>query len=328
VDFCILGRIGYDLYSTQPNRPLPEVETFSRHLGGSSANIAVGLARLSLEVSIIGCIGDDLLAPFLLGFLHDEHVDAQQVRRVQGYNTSLCLTEITPPDRFPQVFYRANPADLQLKTDDNDLAYVRQAKNFLTNGTALAASPSHESALSALQTAHAAGLRTIFDVDYRASSWPSPAAAGAAAREVLPLLKVVLANETELELLTGSGNREKSAAMVMNAGVEVLVCKLGSSGVVAYTRDGVAQAEPCPVEVVSTIGAGDGFAAGFLYALHKQLPVEAALAYGNAAAAVVVNRVSCSDAMPYLYELEAHLPARLRPAQVAARAIDSRRANS
>jgi 5-dehydro-2-deoxygluconokinase len=45
-DVVILGRIGYDLYSEEPNVPLPQVRRFSRYLGGSSANMAVGLSRL------------------------------------------------------------------------------------------------------------------------------------------------------------------------------------------------------------------------------------------------------------------------------------------
>jgi 5-dehydro-2-deoxygluconokinase len=58
------------------------------------------------------------------------------------------------------------------------------------------------------------------------------------------------------------------------------------------------------VEVVSTIGAGDGFASGFLYALSKDLPAVECLHYGNAAAAIVVSRLSCSEAMPTLAEVE------------------------
>jgi 5-dehydro-2-deoxygluconokinase len=58
------------------------------------------------------------------------------------------------------------------------------------------------------------------------------------------------------------------------------------------------------VGVVSTIGAGDGFASGFLYALLKELPVVECLHYGNAAAAIVVSRLSCSEAMPTLAEVE------------------------
>ena len=83
-------------------------------LRGSSANIAVGLARLGLGVGIIGSVGKDALADFLLGFLKNEGIDACFVRLAERYNTSLCLTEVSPPDHFPQVFYRRDPADVQL----------------------------------------------------------------------------------------------------------------------------------------------------------------------------------------------------------------------
>jgi len=61
---------------------------------------------------------------------------------------------------------------------------------------------------------------------------------------------------------------------------------------------------PYSVPVVSTIGAGDGFASGFLYGLVRGLPVIECLHYGNAAAAIVVSRLSCSEAMPTLAEVE------------------------
>jgi 5-dehydro-2-deoxygluconokinase len=75
----------------------------------------------------------------------------------------------------------------------------------------------------------------------------------------------------------------------------------------AHTRDGSHAADPLPVQVVCTIGAGDGFAAGFLFALLKDLPLPQCLQFGNAVASIVVSRVSCSDAMPYLSELESAL---------------------
>jgi len=58
------------------------------------------------------------------------------------------------------------------------------------------------------------------------------------------------------------------------------------------------------VDVVTTIGAGDGFASGFLFAKLKGLSLTDCLHYGNAAAAIVVSRLSCSEAMPLLHEVE------------------------
>lgn len=303
MDVCVLGRIGYDLYAVEHNRPLPEVEHFSRRLGGSSANIAVGLARLGLRVGIVSCVGKDLLADYLLGFLAQEGVDTQHVKLVEGYNTSLCLTEVSPPDHFPQVFYRREPADSQVVVGPTEETYIREARMFLTNGTSLSASPAREATIHALETAHEAGLRTVLDIDYRASSWPSPEEAGRAARAVLPWVDIVVGNEDEVFLLTGEREGRLQVETVLALGTQIVVRKLGGKGVEAHTRHHSCLAEPIPIKVVSTIGAGDGFAAGFLYALHRNLPLEECLCYGNASAAVVVSRVSCSDAMPYLEEL-------------------------
>ena len=61
---------------------------------------------------------------------------------------------------------------------------------------------------------------------------------------------------------------------------------------------------PYQVEVKTTIGAGDGFASGFLAALLDDKPLIECLHYGNAAAAIVVSRLSCSEAMPTRAEVE------------------------
>ena len=307
LDACVLGRVGYDLYAVEHGRPLAEVEHFSRHLGGSSANIAVGLARLGRRVAIISSLGDDALADYLVGFLNKEGVDGSRVTRVAGYGTSLCLTEVSPPDRFPQVFYRHKPADSQVQVGDDELALVRRARMFVTNGTSLCASPSRESTARALEAARAAQVRTVFDIDYRPSSWTSPEEAGRAARAVLPWVDVVIGNEDEVALLTGRREAQEQVEAALDAGVGLLVRKRGADGVEAFTREVSASSPPIKVEVGSTIGAGDGFASGFLAALLDGRSLEECLRHGNAAAAVVVSRVSCSDAMPYPSEVEAML---------------------
>jgi 5-dehydro-2-deoxygluconokinase len=307
LDACVLGRVGYDLYAVEQGRPLAEVEHFSRHLGGSSANIAVGLARLGRRVAIISSLGDDALADYLIGFLNKEGIDGSRVTRVAGYGTSLCLTEVSPPDRFPQVFYRYKPADSQVQVGEAELALVRRARLFVTNGTSLCASPSRESTAYALDAARAAQVRTVLDIDYRPSSWSSPEEAGRAARAVLPSVDVVIGNEDEVALLTGRREPQEQVKAVRDAGVGLLVRKRGADGVEAFTREMSASSPPIKVEVGSTIGAGDGFASGFLAALLDGRPLEECLRYGNAAAAVVVSRVSCSDAMPYPHEVEAML---------------------
>src|SRR5947209_8557443 len=121
--------------SEEPHVPLKDVRRFSRYLGGSSANQAVGLSRLGMRVAMIAAVSKDAVGEFLVDFLEREHVDTRHVQRVEGFQTSLCLTENSPPDKFPQVFWRKDAADIQLKITPASLGFVGTARLFATNGT-------------------------------------------------------------------------------------------------------------------------------------------------------------------------------------------------
>ncbi len=302
-EICLLGRLGYDLYAEQQGLPLKDVASFRRYLGGSTANTAVGLSRLGLEVGVISCLGSDPLSDYLLEYLERESVDVALVQRRDGCLPSLCLTEVSPPDRFPQVFYREKAADTLLEAGPRERRCVAGSQMFVTNGTSLCASPSRESTLRALQWAREAGVRTVLDVDYRWMSWKSPEDAALYARLALPWVDVLIANPEELALVSGRSDAKEAVQRLLRLGVPLIAAKLGDRGTRLVSAGESCFLPPYPVEVASTIGAGDGFAAGFLYGLAREMPLPEALQYGNAAAALVVSRVMCSDAMSRLREV-------------------------
>ena len=82
---------------------------FSRYLGGSSANMAVGLARLGARTGIVSCLGSDSLSRFLIEFLKQEKVDTSHVQIAPGYLPSLAITEVSPPDQLPAGVLPARP---------------------------------------------------------------------------------------------------------------------------------------------------------------------------------------------------------------------------
>lgn len=300
----VLGRIGYDLFAVEQGVPLAKVTRFARHLGGSSANIAVGLSRLGLPVQMIGCIGDDPLGDFLIETLHQEGVSTAGVKRKAGVQSSLCLCEVSPPDRFPQVFYRACAADTYLEISADELAGIARSRLFVTNGTSLCASPSRESTLRALRSAKDGRATVAFDVDYRSVSWETAGQAASITAMALPFVDILLANEEELALVGGSPNRGEAISRILDAGVSVVIAKLGDKGVLASTRRESFYLDALPTPVLSTIGAGDGFAAGFLDAWVRECGLGKALCHGNAAASVVVSRLFCGEAMPRRDELD------------------------
>lgn len=311
----ILGRIGYDLYSEEPHTPLSQVRHFSRYVGGSSANMAVGLSRLGLDVSIIASLGTDQLSDYLLDFLNQERVNTTHVTRIPDYLPSLCLTEVSPPDRFPQVFYRRDPVDTRVDLTEKQLDALDSAHMFVTNGTSLCASPSRESTYLAMERARAAGCRVVLDVDYRPMSWQGPREAGLAVRLAMPFVDVLIGNDLELKLVANTDNLDDAIEKLRQREVPMLVSKLGDKGTQVWREDQFVFLEPYRVKVASTIGAGDGFAAGFLYALAHERTVLECLHYGNAAAAIVVSRLSCSEAMPTLVEIEQLIAEQRAPSQ-------------
>lgn len=305
MDVVILGRVGYDLYSEEPHVPLPQVRRFSRYLGGSSANMAVGLSRLGAKVGLVSCLSNDSLSEFLIGFLKKENVETAHIQVAPGYLPSLCLTEVSPPDSFPQVFYRHDAVDTMLDAKEEDFVFAGSGKMFITNGTSLCGSPSRESAYRALERAKLAGCTVVLDVDFRSMSWKSPEEAGLAIRLALPFVDVLIGNQLELKLAAGVDDLDKAIAKLRASGIPMLVSKLGELGTRVLTPQETVYLPPYKVDVTTTIGAGDGFASGFLYAKLKGLSLTDCLHYGNAAAAIVVSRLSCSEAMPSLAEVEA-----------------------
>src|SRR5205823_4585083 len=119
-----------DLYSEEPHVKLPRVRRFSRYLGGSSANMAVGLSRLGARVGMVSCLGDDRLSEFLIEFLNAENVETRHVQCAPGFLPSLSITEVSPPDQFPQVFYRHDAVDTMLRVTDEDLNYIADGRMF------------------------------------------------------------------------------------------------------------------------------------------------------------------------------------------------------
>jgi 5-dehydro-2-deoxygluconokinase len=307
----VLGRIGYDLYAEDLQVPLDRVRHFRSGLGGSSANIAVGVARLGgHSVRMLAAVSDDLLGEFVRNAVSSEGVDISLLQSVP-FRTSLCLTEVCPPESFRQVFYRNDPADAHLVWSEALGDAIRQSHILVTNGTSLCADPSREATLRALELARHLGLTTAFDVDYRASSWSSPQEAGRMARQAWPWVDILFTNAEEIRLLAsesqGEASEEEIASEALAGGVRCVIWKQGAQGATCFTSEGQFHTPAFKVKVTSTIGAGDGFAAGFIYAHAERKSLTDCLRYANACAALVVQQVGCAEAMPKLKELEAFL---------------------
>src|ERR1041385_5347410 len=313
-----MGRSSIDLYANEVGAPFVDIKSFAAYVGGSPTNIAVGARRLGLKAAVLTAVGDDPVGDFILTFLKDEGVDSSYILRKPGTRTSAVVLGIEPPDKFPLVYYRDNCAENQLTIDDVLATPIGKSRVFEFSGTGLSREPSRSANLFAAEQAKAAAATVVLDLDFRPNQWHDARAFGVTVRAALPLVDIVLGTEDECKAvilaepaqvnvshsqISGarvSGDLAKAVEAMQRRGPKVVVVKRGEKGAtVCEANKGVVDVPGFPVEVYNVLGAGDAFAAGFIYGLVKGWDHYKAARMGNAGGAIVVTRHGCANFMAY-----------------------------
>ncbi len=303
-DMIPLGRVAVDFNPVDYYKPLSESTTFKKYLGGSPANIAVGLARLGKKVGFIARVSDDQMGDFVTNFFQKEGIDVSHITRcTNGEKLGLTFTEILSETESSILMYRDRIADLQLSVDDIDEEYIKRTKALLISGTALAQSPSREAALKALAFAKRNGVKVIFDIDYRPYNWKNADEIAIYYSTVAGQSDIILGSREEFDLtealIEPGRTDEQTAAYWHKMGAKIVVIKHGKEGSTAYTDDGRDYSiRPFPVKLLKSFGGGDGYASAFLYGLLEGWDIMDALEFGSASAAMLVASHACSQDMP------------------------------
>jgi 5-dehydro-2-deoxygluconokinase len=313
IDMVLLGRVAIDFNPVDYYKPLAESATFKKYVGGSPANIAVGLSRLGKKCGFFGRVSDDQFGDFVINFFKDENVDVSRIHRCEhGEKLGLTFTEILSPKESSILMYRNMAADLALTVNDIDEEYIRNAKSILISGTALAESPSREAALKAVMLAKRTGTPIVFDIDYRAYNWQYPDAVSVYYWMVAREAAVILGSREEYDLteaLAAPGMDDvQSAAYWHGMGAKIVVIKHGKEGSTAYSNDGGKYSiKPFPIDKLKSFGGGDGYGSSFLYGVLEGLEMIDCLELGSASASILVASHACAPDMPTLEKLKVYI---------------------
>ena len=320
LDLLCMGRSSLDLYSNDVGSPFEKIRSFAAYVGGSPTNIAVGARRLGLNSGILTAVGEDPVGDFILHFLANEGFDVSMIPRKASNRTSAVVLGIEPPDRFPLVYYRANNADIELTIDDILRSPINETAIFQFAGTNLSKEPSRSATMFAAEKAKEQGATVVFDIDFRPDQWHDVRAFGVVVRSVLRLVDIVIGTDDEINAATITRTEQltvthsqMSGARVTGTGDAVLqllalgsraiVQKLGPNGAAVHLQTGETLPVPgYPVTVVNVLGAGDAFAAGFLYGMSKKWSWYKAARLGNACGAILVTKHGWSEYMPTMTE--------------------------
>ena len=318
LDLITVGRVSLDLFSRDVGAPFPQINSFETSVGGSPVNIAIGTSRLGLRSLAFTAVGDDEAGRFVRAYLDREGVDTAHIAVRAGRRTGMAVVGVQPPDKFPLLFYRENPADIHLSLDDAKALPLGEARALQLSGTAMSRGSAGDATLYLAEQARQLGVTTFLDLDLRPDQWTHALAYGLRMRRLLPLCDVVIGTEEEfhaalspdpsavmaggavpdkheLESLLDEAARNQAAALVV---------KRGAAGVSIVQRQSRIDVPGFPVKIVNTVGAGDGFASGLICGWARGWDWRRAARFGNACGALVVSRQGCARALPTLREVE------------------------
>ncbi|WP_347548634.1 sugar kinase [Pseudalkalibacillus hwajinpoensis] len=289
--------------------PMRYASTFERKAGGAEFNFAIGCARLGLQTGWISRLGNDEFGKYIRNFARGEGIDVSEVQLLDQYSTSLNFKEIREDGSGRTFYYRHHSPTEALTEATLDEDILRSCKLLHITGVFAAINPDKNISLlkRAATIAKDNGAMITFDPNIRLKLW-SREEAKRCLTDLLPYVDVLLTGEDEAELLFGVRDPEKIAQACQKYGISTIAIKKGENGACAFKNGDLVHAAPIPPKkVIDTVGAGDGFDAGFVYGLLNGWTLERTLKFSNAIGSLVVSVYGDNEGLPELGEVLAQL---------------------
>ncbi len=245
--------------------------------GGSAANVAVGLSRLGADVSFLGTVGADADGDAIAAAFDDERVKTAHLLRI-------------PDGRTAGTFIAVDSSGERIMFSlGGDAVYTRVSQldgiDFSVDALYIAEAFSEVGAAAAARVLEKGG-RVFFA--------PGGVMCGYGLDKLGPLVQIcgtMIVSLPELKSLTGRSDVRAGADALFSAGARELVITQGAHGAGFYTKRGFMFAPAVSANVVDTTGAGDAFAAAYLFSELRGDPPRARLMFANRCAAFAVSHV-------------------------------------
>lgn len=279
---------------------------FERLIGGAESNVAIGIARLGHTVGWCGHLGADPFGRIIAKTLRSEGVDVSRVHYSTEAPTGLMFREVVA-GKSSVYYYRRDSAASRMQPSGLDAEYIAGAKVLHITGITAALSAScRETLFEAIRIAKQQGVKICFDPNLRLKLWtieearPVLLALAAEADYFLPgldELKLLYQTEDFAEIIDRL--KALSAVTVLKGGEDrTYLLEAGMLSEVPYFK---------AKQVVDTVGAGDGFCAGFISGLLKGYSNLEAVRLGNLIGSMVVQMEGDWEALPTWEEVNSVL---------------------
>lgn len=293
------------LFVPQNIGPLRFAGNFEKTIGGAESNVMIALARLGHKVGWISRLGEDEFGLYVRHFIRGEGVDTSRVILDDRLPTGVFFKERQVAQDPNIYFYRKGSAASHMTPKELDAEYIAQAKYLHLTGILPALSIScRQTTYRAIELARKHGLKVVFDPNIRLKLW-SKEEAKKVLLDIASRCDIVMPGIEEGQLLTGESDPEKIASVMLHHGASTVVIKLGAQGAFYATHKEQDYVAGYPVKhIVDTVGAGDGFAAGFLSGLLRGWNYAEAVRLGNRIGAYALTVSGDVEGYPYWSQID------------------------
>ncbi|MFB6272680.1 MAG: PfkB family carbohydrate kinase [Salinibacter sp.] len=274
-------------YSPNMGERLETSSELHTWIGGAEVNVATNCASVGLNTAWLGKLPENPLGRQVCRHLRQYGIRTSGVVSDPSYRMGIYYVELGQAPRSTQVMYdRERSAASTMMPGDVDQDLLARAKVFHTTGITPALSDGcRETTISALQQARSAGVRTAFDLNYRAKLW-SPNEARPTLERCLEHVDIAIVAESEVQQIWAIDGEDTILDWLSETfNPAHAVVTLGDQGALAQHDGQTYRVQAFPGETVDPIGTGDAFTAGYLYGLLREADVETALEYAALLAA-------------------------------------------
>lgn len=262
--------------------------SYDVHVGGSESNVAVGLARLGMNVAWLSRLTDNALGRSIGNAIRAYGVDISNVVWTDQDRVGLYVYETGQAPRGGRVIYdRANSAMAKMHPVDlPDLAPDVTRLLHLSGITLALSQSASETAEQLAQIAQQNNWRLSFDVNYRSLLW-SAEEAREGCHKLASMADVLFLPLRDAVNLYGAPDDPELAITHMNElyPQAQIVMTLSAEGAIAKHGDVIARQPTFRTEPIGRLGGGDAFVAGYLYGYLNDKSLSETLKWGVSCAA-------------------------------------------
>lgn len=292
------------LFSPNEKGPLRHIHQFSKSIAGAESNVAIALARLGNNVGWFSKLGDDEFGSYIEFMVRGEGIDVSRIIRDSKHQTGLLFKELFEHVNPNVYYYRHDSAASYLEPEDLDEEYLKKTKILHITGITPAISVSaRKTVFKAIDIVKKAGGIISFDPNIRLKLW-SEEEAKEVLLSIIEKVDILFPGIDEGEILLGITDPEEILASFHAMGVSTIALKLGKEGCLVSDAKESTYIKGYKVEKIEdSVGAGDGFAAGFLSSYLKGLTIKECGDYANGVGAMATLVRGDSEGFPTFEQL-------------------------